>query len=160
MPNQRVTSSRRNLSARRKLALIIGNDDYHQPINKLDSSDTTARELKELLSGMDFEAVLKTNIVDKRQTMREVKDFNDMCQDGDLILFCYSGHGLQFENKNYLIPIDNRRIESDADVKDLGADAVRILESLRENKPRSAIIFILDCCRSYIFQRTPPESCK
>ena len=162
VPNQRITSSRRNLSARRKLALIIGNDNYHRSSNKLQNSVKAAEELRDLLEKMDFTVVLKTNTSNGSQMMSEVKDFNDTCkiQDGDLILFYYSGHGFQFENKNYLIPVNDSIIDSDGDGKDVGTDAARILERLRENKPRSAIIFILDCCRSYMLQRTPPESCK
>ena len=155
MPNRRKTSSRRNLYTRRKLAVIIANENYDRPENKLEKSVAHAQQLGDLLRTMSFNVMVATKIRYGSDIMRKVQELDDICtiEDGDLILFYFSGHGYQLEGKNYLIPTDDSRLCEEKDVKDIGIDAAQILGRLREKRPNCAIIFILDCCRPYALKK-------
>ena len=149
-----------DLSDRRKLALIIGNGNYSQRINKIDQSVRDANDLANLLKTINFDVSTQNNI--PNEIMKQVQQFVDESEveDGDLILFYFSGHTYQFNDKNYLIPTDDTRIEDDDDVEIFGTDVKRILERLMENRPSCVIIFILDCCRSYTLKNASTSNCK
>jgi uncharacterized caspase-like protein len=155
-----MASSNRNLSDRRKLALIIGNDNYHRKENELRNSVKNAKELSASLRDINFHVTMYENVSQEKQMMEKVQDFERTITDGDLILFYFCGHGYQFNEKNYLIPVDDTKIDSDEDVADLGTDVERILARLRENKPLCVVILILDCSRSYVLQDASTVICK
>lgn len=77
------------------------------------------------------------------------------------ILFYYSGHGIQYNEKNYLIPIDAKLTYA----RDVKAHAINleeyILEEVYENTSDSNII-ILDACRNnpFVGQREKSVSTK
>jgi uncharacterized caspase-like protein len=144
-----MASSTEDLSDPRKLALIIGNGDYSEQINKLDQSVENANELIDLLKTMNFRVCPKHNI--REDILERTQEFTDEFEikDGDLILFYFLGHAYQIDGKNYLIPVDDTRIDEDEDVKDFGADVQRIIERLIKKRPSCVAILILDCCRPY-----------
>ena len=141
---------------RRKLALIIGNDNYRRSGNKLENSVQHAEKLGGLLEQMNFNVVVQTNISNKDEMNRKVQEFDATCtiEDGDLILFYFSGHAYQFDGKNYLIHTDDTKIDTEGGVVHFGNDTAEILGKLRAAKRRCTIIFILDCCRPYALQGT------
>ena len=46
--------------------------------------------------------------VDRDQMLRAVIDFGGALRDGGVGLFYYAGHAMQFQGRNYLMPIDAR----------------------------------------------------
>lgn len=161
MPSRRKSSSRRRILARRKLAFIIGNNNYRRSGNKLEKSVEHAEKLKGLLEQMNFNVVAHTNVNTKDEMNRKVQAFNDVCatEDGDLILFYFSGHACQFDGKNYLIPTNETEIKAE-DVAHHSNDAAEILKELRADKRRCTIIFILDCCRAFNLAETSSDTSK
>jgi uncharacterized caspase-like protein len=91
--------------------------------------------------------------------MEEVKNFANTIKPRDLVLFFFSGHGCRVNNQNYLIPIEDSRIETDEDVEQLGTSVKRILDRLIEKK-LYAVISILDCCRPYWLKSSSTPNCK
>ncbi len=132
----------------KKVALVIGNKTYqerplHNPIN--DATDLAA-ELKKL----GFEVILKTDAT-YQEMGQAIGDFGAMLEDGGVALFYYSGHGLQYENLNYLIPL-NAELNREADVKLATIGANHILDQM-EQVHNGVNIIILDACRSITFGR-------
>ena len=68
--------------------------------------------------------------------------------DADVALFFYSGHGLQMNGENYLLPVD-AKIETPADVRFNTINLTDIQQEM-EGKGRVNII-ILDACRNNPF---------
>ncbi|CAF5207624.1 unnamed protein product, partial [Rotaria magnacalcarata] len=95
---------------RRKLALIIGNDNYSTTYNKLDDSVKNAKNMRNLLKQIAFDVTMHTNI--DANMMELIKKFCEQIDNGDLVLFYFSGHGCQVNGENYLIPIDDSKIEA------------------------------------------------
>jgi len=144
-----MASSARSSSRCRKLALIIGNSNYSGMKNQLSHSVTNAEQLRIILKKINFNVTIYTDVRTASEMMENVKNFAEKIEEGDLVLFYFSGHGNQVEDKNYLIPVDDAKIETDKDVKDLASNFERILERLVERNPSYVTVFILDCCRPY-----------
>lgn len=145
MPNQHIDSS-----VRRKIALIIGNGHYTRSSNKLDHSAKKANDLSRLLQSIDFH--VKDTYVDvKRGEEMNVilRKFAEKVEDGDLVLFYFSGHAYDVNDTKYLIPTDDNPINSDQDVLDFSVNAQHALDLLTEKNKSYVTIFIMDCSTSY-----------
>jgi uncharacterized caspase-like protein len=132
-----------------KHALIIGNDDYSRTDNRLTHSISNARKLGDILRKMKFTVTKHENVTEEDRMMEQVINFTKTFMNGDSVLCYFSGHALQFNGNNYLIPTYDTKVNSDQDVLVFGADIQRILDRLIENKPDCVFILILDCCRPY-----------
>ena len=141
---------------RQKWAFVIGYDEYSRPDNKLNTSMKNANKLTTLLKKSKFKFMKPKE--DSTDIMEQVQEFTRKIEDGDLILFYFSGHGYQLEGKNYLIPTDDSRIDKSNDVIDLGTSITSIVKRLLSDKPSCMAIVILDCCRPYVIEnRTEPN---
>ena len=129
-----------------RLALVIGNGDYsgsplRNPVND-------AHDMAATLRSLDFEVMEKTNL-NKRNLEEAAESFEDMIRSDDVALFYYSGHGLQVNGSNYLIPLE-ASIDEENDVRYEAVELDRILEKLAKAKLN---IIILDACRDNPFRR-------
>lgn len=131
----------------RKLALVIGNDSYHAPSNRLNHSINNANSLRAALKKMSFDVEMHVNT--STQLMELVKNFARRIEDGDLVLFYFSGHGRQVNGTNFIIPIGDASIETDMEIEDIGCNVNHVLDRLVENNPSYVTILILDCCVPY-----------
>src|SRR5258708_40273043 len=78
--------------AERRLALIIGNDNY-QHLEKLQKAAADARQYAAVLKSKGFdEVVLKTDLSRSDMDLA-IASFLDGIQPGDTVVFAYSGHG-------------------------------------------------------------------
>lgn len=126
----------------RRAALVIGNSAYRNrplvnPSN--DARDVGAR-LKEL--GFDTDVVLDAG---RKQMAEGIDRFLDKLRTGDVALFYYSGHGMQIDGENYLIPVDFAG-QNETDVRYDTQAAGRIQERMERSGAQLNII-ILDACR-------------
>ena len=79
---------------------------------------------------------------------KEMRTFAASIKSDDLVLFFFAGHGVQWEEQNFLIPCDDDRIEEGLDLKYRATYAQQFLERLSVKKP-FVIVYLLDCCREY-----------
>ncbi|CAF1324350.1 unnamed protein product [Adineta ricciae] len=136
------------LTPRRKLALVIGNNDYQRPESKLRHCINDANDLTDTLTSIGFLVHKNINLTNQ-QMVDAIADFSHRIIDGDLVLFYFSGHGYQVEHANYLMPIDDEKIITEDDVKDRAVPVERTLNRLAKRNPSYVTLFILDCCRAY-----------
>lgn len=142
-----MTAAQNHSSHRRKIALLIGNDNYSKAHNKLNHSIDNTRRMSDILSKINFNITMCIDTDSKMMIM--IKNFSKIINYGDLVLFYFAGHGCEVNGTNYLIPVDDNRIETDLDVEDIGINLQSILERLVERNTSYVTIFILDCGRSY-----------
>ena len=96
------------------------------------------------------------DIVDFRQDVgvvefkRAVREFLAQAANSDIAVVYYSGHGMEFDGSNYLIPVD-AKLASTFDVDDETVSLERILASTEQVRKLSLII--LDACRDNPFLR-------
>lgn len=133
-----------------RLALIIGNANYQEaplrnPVN--DASD-----MAETLKKLDFEVILKLD-ADQRTMIKAVHDFGQRLGEGSIGLFYYSGHGVQYENRNYLVPL-KADITREFDIEFEAVDANYVLQQMELTNSNGVNIVIFDACRNNPFLRS------
>jgi uncharacterized caspase-like protein len=134
---------------RKKLALFIGNNAYETG-EALKCCANDAHDLSNKFRSMGFTVTVETDV--KFFKMREVIDnFVDQISPNDLVVFFFAGHGLQWNDQNYLMPIDTNRITKKEHLKDRAIHAQSTLNLMSAMEPY-AIVFLLDCCRDYCIE--------
>jgi uncharacterized caspase-like protein len=154
-----MATSNKNSSLHRKLALIIGNDDYTQPYNKLKQSINNANDVSDLLHRIGFQVTKMCNL-SKREMNNSIIDFANKIAKDDLIVFYYSGHGYQVNGENYLLPIDDVNIKTDSDFEDFTVSFELAVTRMVQKKLHYAAIFILDCYRPYSLKSPSTLNCE
>src|SRR5215472_8510168 len=90
--------------ADRRIALVIGNGGYkHTPALVNPPNDAT--DVGAALKAIGFEVTLKID-AEKRQMDQIIAQFAREGKTADAVLFYYAGHGMQFEGKNFIMPVD------------------------------------------------------
>ncbi|CAF1437822.1 unnamed protein product [Adineta ricciae] len=151
-----MINSTNNISStdsQRKISLIIGIGDYARG-QSLKNTKNDAKQMSSLLKTLGFEIHGgKAQLDLKCQEMEHILlDFQYSIKKGDMVLFYFSGHGLQWENQNYLIPSDNfNEDQGDLCGSDLAKYAIHAQSFLNkiENREPFVTLFFLDCCRTY-----------
>lgn len=136
-------------SSEKRVALLIGNNNYTTAA-KLKNPVNDVNLMKAVLDSLNFEVFTVLN-GDYNTMLAGLRKFSAAAKDADVAMFYYAGHGLQFDGKNYLIPV-NANIETKESValETLDVDLVmRTLEIVR-NKERLNLV-ILDACRNNPF---------
>ncbi len=127
----------------RRLALVIGNSVY-QHVPTLANPSQDARALGATLETMGFE--VQTLIDLEMASMGQaIRDFARRSQDAEIALFFYAGHGIQVDDRNYLLPVNANITRA----RDLAYEAVS-LDLITGELDRSGAqlsLVLLDACR-------------
>ena len=129
---------------RRRLALVIGNENYSS-MPKLNNAVNDAKSISEALRQANFE-VMSFNNLDKRRMEEALRNFTGKLGRDDVGLFYFSGHGIQADNRNFLIPV-SENVKKTSDVPYEGIDVNRVMDNLKDAKNALNIV-VLDACRS------------
>ena len=130
-----------------RVALVIGNDSYLT--EPLKNAVNDARAMQKVLQDLGFKVVFKPNA--DIQTMRAAAvEFSKQMDGASAAVFFYAGHGIQYSNKNYLIPVDAKLL-AEQEIAYFALEVNQILDSMEEAKVRHKFI-ILDACRNNPFR--------
>ena len=135
-------------AAGRRLALVIGNDNYEH-VAVLHNARTDARAIAAELKTDGFDVTFRQDVT-QSQLKATLREFKAKVQGGDEVVFYYSGHGVQFGGTNYLVPVD-MLAESEAQVADDAVPLQRVLDDLADQKARFTLA-IIDACRNNPFK--------
>jgi len=135
----------------KRIALVIGNGDYVSA-RKLANSVNDATDMAKTLTELGFEVISGTNL-NLKQMNDKVREFGDRLRvSGGVGLFYYAGHGIQANNKNYLIPVEaDIAREDEIDFAALNFDQVLRKMATANN---GLNIVVLDACRNNPFARS------
>ena len=132
------------------MALLIGNNQYlHAP--PLRNAANDAHALEEALSDLGF-TVSKIIDADLRQMERAIDQFVGSLRPGDVAFVHFSGHGIQIDGENYIVPVDFR-VTDEASVKYDAYSASKLHDRLAGSPSRLNIV-VLDACRNNGFRAT------
>ena len=137
-------------SNEKRLALVIGNANYDK--GPLENPVNDARLIANTLDSLNFDVILKENISTKTEFIRSIREFGMKRPDYDVAFVYYAGHGIQIENENFLLPI-NEEFTSEYDVLDFGVSVQNIMRYL-ESQTDEVNILILDACRDNPYEST------
>ncbi|HWP15200.1 MAG TPA: caspase domain-containing protein [Xanthobacteraceae bacterium] len=130
-------------NAERRVALVIGNSAY-QHATALRNPGNDANDVAEALKKVGFEVQLGIDL-DQQGFARTIEQFARTLDDAEVGLFFYAGHGVQMNDKNYLVSV-NAKLENEfllsSETIELDA-VVRLMES----KVAVNLVF-LDACRN------------
>ena len=130
-------------SAERRVALVVGNSGYKHA-TALRNPGNDATDVAETLKKLGFEVLLGRDL-DQQDFAKTIEQFARVLDEADIGLFFYAGHGLQMNDKNYLVST-NARLENEflLSSETIELDAiVRLMES----KAATNLVF-LDACRN------------
>src|SRR5580698_2815958 len=129
--------------ADKRVALVIGNGAYkYTPA--LPNPQNDAVDVAQALKAIGFEVTLKTNL-EKRQMDQVIAQFARDGKNADAALFYYAGHGMQFEGKNFVMPVD-AELQDEVSLR----YEMTSLDDIKAALERSSgvKIMVLDACRN------------
>ncbi len=136
--------------AEKKLALVIGINNYRE-IPKLEKAVGDAQAIGQTLSSLGYQVTTALDM-DRRGLNLALSKLYASVEPGDTVLVHYSGHGVQIENDNYLLPADVPA-PTDGNAELLKSESLRLLTLIETlgQKGAGARILIIDACRDNPF---------
>ena len=143
--------------AEKRVALVVGIDRYDNlgAQQQLQRAVNDARSVGSTLRVLGFQVIAAENV--RRAAFNEQwQKFLDSVQPGNTAVIYFSGHGVEIEGLNFLIPRDLPKINygRQEQLKRESLSVSELLLDLRKRKPQVAVV-ILDACRDHPL--IPPE---
>ena len=132
----------------KRLALVIGNANYDK--GPLNNPVNDALLMAQTLDSLDFDVILDTNISNKENFIRTIREFGNKRSDYDVAFVYYAGHGIQVGAENFLLPT-KVNFETEYDVMDFGVSVQNIMRYLT-GMTNQVNILVLDACRDNPFE--------
>jgi uncharacterized caspase-like protein len=131
----------------RRVALVIGNAAY-QSESRLKNPHNDAKAMANALRRIGFIEVVEAFDLSRTGLLAALRSFGEKASAADWAFVYYSGHGIEVDGANYLVPVD-ARLQSKSSVEDEAVALDRVL-SLTSGA-RVAKVVVLDACRSNVF---------
>lgn len=139
-------------------AIVIGNQNYIN-INNLINCINDANDIKNILKLRNFDVDYYENL-NYPQFLKIIQTFEKQNKENILeeVIFYYSGHGIQYLDKNYLLPIDFKNIDNiqvidEKFFREYLGEAIYLGEIIEILKSANSFkIVILDSCRTNDFK--------
>lgn len=135
----------------RRLALVIGNKDYQRSGASLRNPINDADDMAITLDSLGFDVIKRTNL-SFINFKKIVDEFGEKLSNYDVALFYFSGHGIQFNGENYLVPID-AHLQALSDAEDDCIRLGRVMGKMKSANVKNNIVF-LDACRNNPFPKS------
>jgi tetratricopeptide (TPR) repeat protein len=130
-----------------RVALVIGNSDYQNSPHLPNPADD-AKAVADALRTVGFESVSLLLNSTREKTMDELRLFAGRVEKADWGVVYYSGHGVELDGANYLIPVE-AKLASERDVQ---FEAIALDQVLAAVEPaRKLRLVVLDACRDNPF---------
>lgn len=125
-------------------ALVIGNNAYS--IQPLANSVNDAKSMTRVLEKLGFKTTMLLDVPASKITDAAAKFLNDGAEKpGTVSILFYSGHGLQFRDRNWMLGID---VSAKGFDKGGMADLQELLSKIKPTTDAVNIV-VLDSCRDY-----------
>src|SRR5262249_59133245 len=138
-------------AAQSRFALVIGNDSY-QNVEPLRKAGNDARAVAQSLGRIGFAVTLGTNLA-RRDFVRMVAEFENRIRPGDTAFVFYSGHGVEIDGANYLLPVDVPKVGAGQQgiLRDEAISTDGLIQRLKGRGTRAQVL-VLDACRDNPFR--------
>ncbi|MEK1932341.1 MAG: caspase family protein, partial [Pararhizobium sp.] len=142
------------VEAAKRVALLIGNEKY-EATSQLNNPANDVELMKASFEDAGFDTVTTVHDLDRASMVRALRDFEDAATGAEVAIIYYSGHGMEMNGQNFLLPVDVA-LKSDKDVEDEAVPLDRVQRSL-EGATRLKLV-ILDACRNNPFEQSMTRS--
>jgi uncharacterized caspase-like protein len=128
----------------RRVALVIGNSIYKNTNLSLANPKNDADDVAGVLKSLGFEVIQSTD-ASKRDIDVALQRFARAATNADSALFFYAGHAMQYQGRNYLMPVD-AELEDEVSLR----YNMVLIDDVRVALDRASgvKIMILDACRN------------
>ena len=133
-----------DLSSAKRLALVIGNDNYVN-VTKLQKAGNDASAMAVEFRKAGYEVTVQKNL-NYFSMLKVVDEFANKISGGDEVIVFYAGHGVQLKSGNYILPIDIDP-DSESRVEKTAYSLGDLSDKLNEAKPNFTLM-IVDACRN------------
>lgn len=129
-----------------RYAFVLGNSSYPEFGSYLENPIHDSNKLTQALQEHGFKVETNTNL-SQEQTFMKIDMFGELLSvhPNSVVVFYYSGHGIQVNSENYLIPVDAQTQKPDLN------EMVRLSWVLEKISKAALKIIILDACRTNPF---------
>lgn len=134
-----------NLSYAKRVALVIGNNNY-QEATVLTNPVNDARDMGAVLEKLGFSVEVVEDVSTKNDFYRAVVNFRQKLAPEDIAFFYYSGHGVQIDGINYLIPTRAPMLSLSI-LKEESISVNYVLDEIQASGS-SVNVLVLDACRN------------
>ncbi|MBY3348007.1 caspase family protein [Rhizobium laguerreae] len=130
--------------AKDRVALVIGNGGYQQ-FAHLPNAASDAELIEKSLTKVGFKTFFLKDGT-RQQMADSLKLFIAAVNNQSSVVVYYAGHGIQYDDENYLIPVDSKLSSpSDLPLETFGLGMVT--QALERAHPKISVI-VLDACRN------------
>ena len=129
-----------------RFAVVIGNAAY--PANELANPHNDARAVTGALREVGFK-VKRIEDATRADFRLLVEGLPKSLPKGAVVIFYFAGHAIQYQGKNYLLPVDFK-LDKAEDLPGTSLELSDALGALQEAQVGMAIV-VLDACRDYPF---------
>ncbi|WP_439627217.1 endolytic transglycosylase MltG [Shinella sp.] len=126
-----------------KVALLIGNAAYADSASTLRNPPNDVAALRSVLEAADFEVTVVEN-AGRAAMSRALSEFSETAAQAEIGLIYYSGHGIEMNGENFLMPVD-ATLESDVDVEYETVALGKLVDALSGVKKFKLVL--VDACR-------------
>ena len=135
-----------------RVALVIGNSAY-QHVSELRNPVNDAADIGATLETLGF-SVNRVLDASKGEIQRAVDEFQSAAsrRGTEMALFYYSGHGVEYEGVNYIIPV-TAEISDEYQLVDQAVSLDRVVTAMDRGSAEFNMV-VLDACRDNPFFRT------
>lgn len=133
-------------AGQRRVAFVVGNSAY-ESVPKLANPDNDAEAVAAALKRSGFEVVTALDL-NRPEFDKAFEKFIRSLDGADLSLFYYSGHGMQVDGANRIIPVD-AKLKSAADLEVETVSVETVMSYMRSNSKIQLVY--LDSCRNNPF---------
>jgi uncharacterized caspase-like protein len=133
----------------RRVALVIGNADYRNA-SRLKNPQHDADVIAASLRAIGFETVTVANDATRERMIDALRTFSSEAAKADWAVVYYSGHGMEVNGTNYLVPVDARLAAN----RDAQPEAVSLDQVMAATQgARKLRLILLDACRNNPFMQ-------
>jgi len=136
-----------------RVALVIGNNDY-QHAKKLDNAVADAQAFRRELEARGFQVVYREN-ANRRAMNGAMDEFIGKLGTDAIGLVYYSGHGVQINGANYLVPTD-LLAKSSSDFVNDAIDLEKLVSRVSQAQANFSLA-VIDACRDNPFQNNKKD---
>ena len=140
--------------AEKRVALLIGNGAYASGAQLLNPRNDV-EALRGVLKAAGFDSIEAQTDLDRGSMVKALRSFEEKVQGSDIAVVFYSGHGIEFNGQNFLIPVDAKLV-SDRDIEDETLSLDRVLRAI--DGAAKLKLVLLDACRDNPFANTMKRS--
>lgn len=136
----------------KRVAIIIANQNYKREELSLKKTYNDADDMKVALEKLGFSILVFEKDMSFGQFNDKMKSLEVQLKGTDLVFFYFSGHGVEYNGENFLLPSDFPNLETISDIKKYANSLTLVYETLEKAKVRTKILAI-DACRNQPLSR-------